>query len=727
MNTTFKIFVGCFVFLVVYSCSTKKDAFINRSYHSVATKYNVLYNGNESLRIGLENLNANYEDNFWELLPIEPLKVDVLALPGMQKDTDNSPKEFERAEEKAVKAVQKHSMVIARQERNNQIDEAYLLLGKARYYSKRFVPALEAFNYVIINYPNADLINETKIWQSKTHIRLRNEEQAIENLKILLKDKHISEKIKESAHTAIAMAYVKTDSLQQVINHLNKAVTTNNYKKQKARNLFVLGQIYREKNAIDSSNMAFQKVIDYKKSPYKYKIQAYIEKAKNSSNKLTVLEMKETLLKLLKDRDNRPFLDQLYFQLGELEKKNNPKSAIAFFKKSIAASTAPNYQKELSYQAIGDLYFDLANFSVAGAYYDSILDISQNKNSKRIRRLTRRRKNLNEVILYESIAKVNDSILKIAALSKDQQEAFFTKHIEKLIAQEKEQQQQKTTTGTAFFNSNNSKDVTASSGGTWYFYNVQTAGFGVQEFKRIWGNRPLEDNWRLSEKSQLSLDPNETVATQNTMQVNTSKKLELSYYLEKIPTNKFKIDSIVSQRNSAYLKLGILYKEQFKEIDLAISKLEKLLSFNPSTVIELPAKYHLFKIYQNKNAEKAATIKNEIITNFATSNYAKAILNPTKNLSQNNANSPESEYAILYYEFKAENYDDVIEKSTQAISNFEGLPIVPKFELLKAYAIGKKEGLAAFKKALDFVSVNYPNTEEGKKALEVSETIKTKI
>ena len=62
-----------------------------------------------------------------------------------------------------------------------------------------------------------------------------------------------------------------------------------------------------------------------------------------------------------------------------------------------------------------------------------------------------------------------------------------------------------------------------------------------------------------------------------------------------------------------------------------------------------------------------------------------------------------------------------------AITKYEGHAIVSKFELLKAYTIGKKEGIEAFQVALDFVATNYPNTEEGKKAMEVIETIKSKI
>jgi hypothetical protein len=48
--------------------------------------------------------------------------------------------DFELAETKATKAIQKHSMNIDGRERNFQIDEAYLLLGKARYYDQGLFP-----------------------------------------------------------------------------------------------------------------------------------------------------------------------------------------------------------------------------------------------------------------------------------------------------------------------------------------------------------------------------------------------------------------------------------------------------------------------------------------------------------------------------------------------------------------------------------------------------------
>ena len=122
-------------------------------------------------------------DNYWEVLPVERLQVkDEIRL-----DSENNNPNFIIAEEKATKAIQKHSMDIKDEERNPQTDEAFLLLGKARYFDQRYIPAIEAFNYVLRKYIESDKLNEATIWREKTNIRLNNEELALKNLKRLLK------------------------------------------------------------------------------------------------------------------------------------------------------------------------------------------------------------------------------------------------------------------------------------------------------------------------------------------------------------------------------------------------------------------------------------------------------------------------------------------------------------------------------------------------------------
>ena len=265
------IYVSLFLLLIIISCSTRKNAFLNRSFHSVTTKYNILYNGQLAFDQGIKELYSTYNEDYWKRLPIERLEVSELAIPGVEATVGNSNASFEKAEEKAVKAVQKHSMNISGKERNQQTDDAFLLLGKARYYSQRFVPALESFNYVVKNYPKADLIQETRVWLAKSYLRLQNDDLALSTLKGMLKTKELLDKdILEKVHTALAMVYTVMDSTPQVIHHLKESTLTKYDKEQTARNTYILGQIYRERNQIDSSSLAFRKVADMKKVPYSY-------------------------------------------------------------------------------------------------------------------------------------------------------------------------------------------------------------------------------------------------------------------------------------------------------------------------------------------------------------------------------------------------------------------------------------------------------------------------
>ena len=726
MKIASKIYAALILILVI-GCSTKKDSFVTRNFHTLTTKYNVLFNGQESFKQGLAGINASYNDNYWELLPIEPLKVaeDVLSI---EQDTSKikATGPFALAEEKSVKAIQRHSMDIKGRQRNRQIDDAYLLLGKARYYSSRFVPALEAFNYVIEHYPSANLISETKIWQAKTQIRLRNEEQAIISLKYLLKKDDLAKEITESAHTALAMAYVSMDSIQLVIDHLNKSVLTSKNQHQHARNLFILGQLYRTQQKIDSSNYAFNKVIDYKKSPYKYVIHSQIEKAKNAATGDNIHEIEHVFAKLVKNRDNRPFLDKLYYHSGnialQLEKETE---AIEFFKKSIRAKNAENHQKSLSYHALGDISFDKTQYIVAGAYYDSILSMAPDKNTRRIRQITRKRANLDDVITQEYTANSNDSILSVISLDKESRIVYFEKHIAKLKKADEAKKPISTSFTTGFGNpligsSNTAKNTS----GTWYFYNVQTIGFGAQEFQQIWGTRPLEDNWRVSNKTVLNTElTNQTIEKEE--KTEEGKKYDIDFFLSQIPTEQTAIDSITLARNSAYFNLGLIYKEQFKIYPLAINRFEKLLTFQQNKSWILPSNYHLYKLFAKTNLTRSNLYKLQILENYPDSKYAQIIQNPNKVIAQTSSQeTPEKVYAETYYLYKDNKYSEVVTRANKYIQLFESDPITPKFELLKAYSISKLEGIDAFKEALEFIQINYPNTEEAHKATEIINQLK---
>ena len=696
----------------------------------MVAKYNILYNGNIAFDEAKKQLDETYEDNYWERLPIEPLKLEeeIIPMPGQSVAKSTELKGFDKSEEKAVKAIQKHSMVIDDLEKNEQIDDAYLLLGKSRYYSQRFVPALEAFTFAIDKYPNADLYYETKIWKAKANIRLQNEKLAIESLSSIVDMFELPEEILEKAHTAKAMAYTQLDSTQHVIDQLKIATYYFKEPNQSSRNLFILGQIYREENKIDSSNMTFETLLYLKKVPRKYKIHAQIERAKNYTDKDSTQAIIFALRELIEDRGNRPYYDELYYQAGLIAlQKDNIENAQGFFESSILTNKLKPYQKSLSYEQLGNINFDKANYITAGAYYDSVLQIKNiDPNTKRMRKVVRKNKSLEEVIFYENLLKNNDSILYLASLSPDDQRNYFEKYVEDLKVEEEkrkllEDQQQRSSGFGKFTNAGSKQNV---SEGKFYFYNVQIVGFGIQEFQKQYGNRPLEDNWIISQKS---MDSRVNTSGNQSLIVDDTQKFDVDFYLDNIPTEKQSLDSITSLRDDAYYNLGLLYKEQFKEYEKAAVNFENYLNSNPEQYLILPVKYHLFKIYENFDTQLSNKYKNDIVSNYPDSRYTQIIQNPEKVINkEQREDSPENIYKNTFICYEEGEYIYALSSINEIEEQYKGLPIEAKFELLKAFLELKTSGEAACRKQLDYVIINFPNTEESKHATSALELLDKK-
>ena len=711
------IVVGALIVFTVTSCSRKKDKFLNRAWHSVNTKYNVLFNGNVALESGLISVNTSFKDNYWDILPVERLQISD----DFQSDTDAKDPNFERAEEKAVKAIQKHGMNIKGKEKNPQIDEVFVLLGKARYFDNRFIPALEAFNYILFKYPASSNINLAKIWRAKTNLRLQNEDVAIKNLKQLIENDQLSNEDRAEASSTLAQAYINTKSLDSAITQLQLASQLTKNKDHRGRLHFIEGQLYSVLGKKDSANLAFDKVIALKrKTSRAYLIAAHLEKVKNFEFDIgDKMALEEFLESLETNRENRPYLDIIHHQIANYHLQNKSDSlATVYYNKSLRTNSDDDQLTALNYQSLGDLNFDFSEYSLAGSYYDSTL-LNLKENSKSFRAIKRKRDNLEDVIYFESIAQVNDSILQITALSDADKEAYFQSYIETLKSEEDALKKGTTSTGSSFGASQN---PIPQKGKTFYFYNPTTVAFGKNEFARIWGDRALEANWRWSSKTSQS-DSNTPSEIVETSQETDQSRYKIEYYLSQIPTDQIVLDSIAKERNFAYYQLGLIYKDKFNDYKRAQNKLEQLLKQNPEDRLVLPAKYNLYKIYSQLDLSRLqAQIKGDIIENYPDSRYAEILLNPESALS-NNENSPETLYNKLYTQFEKGEYQQVIDGCDLQITRLDGDEIVPKLELLKVTSKARLFGFEAYKEGLNFVALNYPSSIEGKKAAKMYETV----
>jgi tetratricopeptide (TPR) repeat protein len=366
----YAFFFGFLALLI--ACSTKKDKLINRKFQALNTKYNVLYNGNLALDKGVEDLKLKYNDNFWDILPIERMQVTAdNILPGQNKNAN-----FERAEEKATKAIQRRSMNIDGKEKNPQIDEAHLLLGRARYYDQRFVPALEAFNYILYKYPESDKIYEAKIWRERTNMRMENDALAVKNLRKLLGEINFKDQVFADANATLAQAFLNLEQKDSAVVRLRMAKKFTKSDEEKARYTFILGQLYDEFDQKDSAFVAFQSIINMKrKSPRRYIIQAHARQAQQFDfEKGDTIAFLKKFDELLEDRENRPFLDVLNHQKALFyDKQNNNKQAIVFYNESLKSKSQDQYLTASNYRNLADIYFDTAEYQTAGNYYDSTL------------------------------------------------------------------------------------------------------------------------------------------------------------------------------------------------------------------------------------------------------------------------------------------------------------------------------------------------------------------
>ena len=746
---------------------------LNRGYHALTTKYNILFHGNESYTEALDALKEGYFDDYWEILPIERIQIEVDPEREFEKGVSLESKQgtildnlsvagtdlgnpestdgqgFTRSENKAVKAIQKHSMYIKGRERNSQMANAYLLLGKSRYYDGRFVPALEAFNYILYKYPDSDLIGEAKVWREKTNLRLRYDDLAIKNLKELLRERkgRLNKQVESDAYAMLAQGYINLEQLDSASTALKSAVGLVSNQEEKARYNYILGQLNGRLDKKEDATRYFENIIAMnRKAPRTYTVHAYAEIFELSDAKKTdsVAFLKQ-YKSLLKDRDNRPYLDVLNRQVGLFYRDiDQQEKALEYLKTAAKEGKQDKQLKARNFLSIADIYFNSAGYAVAGQYYDSALALLPPK-AKETFRISKRRESLREVVDLEVIAHKNDSILNLVALSTEERNAYFQTFIDQLRKEDFRKMQAnlgtKNNSGADFFNVANFGEAIEKSFGetnfgsmggktTFYFYSNQALTRGRQDFKRRWGNRTLNDNWRWSAVQSAANNMNEEEEEQ-ALAENQKKKekqqddfvdprYQLDTYVGKIPSDSTQIAKLKEDRDLAYFELGAIYSERFGKIEEGIDRLERLLTFDPKERLILPTMYKLYKLYQEVDPAKAAQMKAQIIATYPESRYAKLMQNLS--MGSDGDLAPEQVYASIYQVFKAENYEEAKALMKNALENIDDT-YVSKFELLNAMIIARTEGVKKYKEALNYLALTYSSTAEGREAAQLLEQV----
>ena len=700
------IFLSLF-FICFLSCSTQKNKALNKGYHSVVSSYNVLFNGEMSIDEGFLQTQESFVDNFWEILPVEKINIskDIITVDGIENDN------FLKAEEKAAKTIQKHSMQINNVEYNSKITQAYLLLGRARYFDQRFIPALDAFNQVY----KRNLVNEewnfSVIWKAKCNIRLEQEELAIELLKTLLKKEKLSSKIKTEANAGIAMAYLQLEKNDSAIKPLKTASLNEKNKHNKARYLYILGQLYEKNNKIDSAYAVFKKIVDFKRSiPRNVFINAKLKTLLYDPVNGSETEFN----KIIKNIENKPFLDKIYYAYSKtLFSKDSINKAILFLNKAIKESGSDKELLARGFEKLSKVYFKKSNYLMAGKYLDSTLN-NLDKNLKKHWELKKQKNGLNLVVKLEENINLYDSLIKLSGYNNSKLNDILNQIKTKNVLLKQKPVENRPVD--VLRNRNNNRS-------NFYFYDLKLVELGKKSFESVWGQRTRESYWRnISSKPISKTEKTEKIELSET----SLEEIEIdnSELLKRIPRTKNQKDSINRLKNRSYLKLAEIYLEKYNNYTLTENRLTYLLNSNPSKEVLSEANYLLYKSYKKQNKKEAENIRFKIIEKFPNTKFAKILKD------RNNLMIEEKETLKLLDSFqslfKNQNFEQVLVGIENQIAFIENKDISINFDLLRAQTIGKLEGVLKYNEELKSIIDRYPNNSKTVELKEISREINRK-
>ena len=695
-----------FLISIFFGCSTQKNKTLNKSYHSVVSTYNILFNGNEYLNKGLENFNSSYKENYWDILPIEPIESTdkIITVDGLENQ------DFLKAEEKAAKAIQKHSMFINEIQYNSKISEAYFLLGKARYFDQRYLPAIDAFNQIYKLNKEDDFWAKGIIWKSKSHIRLNQESVAVDLINELLEEEDLDSEIVSNANGVLAMAFLNSEENDKAVKPLKNAIKTTKQKSRQARYLYVLGQLYEGKKFVDSAKINFTKVVNFKRRiPRDLYINAKTKKLQFSKN----IDLKKDFLKMIENEENKPYLDKIYYSFSQaLLNSDSLQLAKKYLKSSVRENSTDKDLKSKVYINLFELNFNASEYLLAGKYLDSALNVIDKK-SREFWTLDRQKKGIEKVVNIEANLLLWDSLLKISNYDKEKLNKVLNDVLDSRTL---------TNTGTQDLQPLTTKNSSQTFIKTnFYFYNPQIVSLGKQSFITLWGNRNRDTYWRSIQSTSAK---SEGKNIKNPKMEILEKSVDYTEIYKEIPFTKFEKDSLLKLIELSKLELAESYIVKYGNHKLGQSILKNFFESNSRSNLLVNAKYLLYKSYKIQNDRKYIDIKEDILMNDSLSRFAKILSkDPKFILDQKTSIVLLDSLKTL---FKNQKFEEVINSAKESIGFVENEDILIDLEILLANSLGRLEGVNKYNEVLKEISKKYPTSAKSKQLIKISNKINRK-
>jgi tetratricopeptide (TPR) repeat protein len=526
---------------------------------------------------------------------------------------------------------------------------------------------------------------------------------------------------------------LKRGKVDDAIVDLEHAVDIATNRTQRVRWMFILAQLYMAKGMEEKAIAEFNKVAR-SHPPYELGFHAEIFQAL-SFDRGNSAQLRKKLKRMRKDEKNKDHYDMIEYAMADIDlKENKDSTAIAHLKTSTRVSTTDTKQKAKGFLKLADLYFDDKKYPPAQQYYDSTRALLP-ETHKRFEEVNTRADVLGELVEQLNIIAFEDSVQAFAKLPKEEQERLIKQRIKDRQREEDEKEAQEVANREVLTNTPDKPKPQAGDATAWYFYNPTQIARGMAEFKKKWGNRANEDNWRRKDKAGSAIvQDTEEGENDSTDTAKGDKDGEPAWkdpqsYMKDVPTDTAALEASNAKVCSALYIAGTIYKEKLKDIDNAIESFEVLNGRFEECRYTPESYYQLYRIYLAKEKSGSffslddrgsAYYANIIQERWPESEFARLVKDPNQLMAdEERTKKEESDYVEVYRQYREGSYLPVIATCNFVITETPKNHLLPKYHLLKALAIGGTHERQAFRAALEEVQSKFPGSDEAKAAADI--------
>lgn len=609
----------CFLLIIVLGISGCKTTF-KSNFRDFNAYYNTYYNAKKSYNSGLKK--SREQARTYNIL--QPIRVYETPRGAGASDFGN--------------AIDKGASVLRKYKETKWVDNALEIIGKSYFYRSEYFNAIQKFDELFITAESEEMKQKAVFWRGRVLLELKAFSEGIQylNEQLSLLEGEWVGSLEFQTKTILAEHYIEQENYVNALDLLSESANRLPERAQKERAFFLLGQLNEILGNTEAAFDAYDQVERFY-SNYDLQFAAKKKKAEVARDLGNTKEAIKVFSSMVRDDKNTEFISELNYELGKTEQiQGNAEKAERIYLELLRNDRyKPDANiKALTYYGLGELYqYDFDDYTLAAAYYDSSARLNVPKdqlpesyNAGELAQSFGQYANL-KFQIYEQ-----DSLLWLGSLSEQAFDSVLKEIRERKIAELERLQREQEERRNTMVNVSSSNEESESSNNRSGFLNIQNPiliAEAKEQFKAVWGTRPLVDNWRFSTLVQNTVVEDSTLADNNVVS-NGEEDLssQITIDLSRIPFTSGEKDSVKALKSEMHYELGNLFFLSLNLPDSAIHYFEKVITGNSKSDIKAVTLYSLTELHDAQgNTDQAVAFANDLIELFPGSEYTGRVVN----------------------------------------------------------------------------------------------------